>query len=85
LQAGPVSVANGSKHWERTRSLLETLAVPVLFIHGKQDAVLPAQQSIEVQAITPKSKLMLIDDCGHTPQIEKPEIFNQALAEFVGG
>jgi 2-hydroxy-6-oxonona-2,4-dienedioate hydrolase len=71
--------------WERTRSLLKTLAVPVLFIHGKQDAVLPAQQSIEVQAIAPNSKLILLDDCGHTPQIEKPEIFNQALAEFVGG
>jgi pimeloyl-ACP methyl ester carboxylesterase len=38
-----------------------------------------------VQAMTPNSKLMLLDDCGHPPQIEKPEIFNQALAEFVGG
>ena len=71
--------------WEQSRSLLKTLSLPVFFIHGKQDAVLPAQQSIDAQAITPNSKLMLLDDCGHTPQIEKPEIFNQALAEFVSG
>ena len=71
--------------WERTRSLLKTLSQPTLFIHGKQDAVVPAQQSIEAQAITPDSKLMLLDDCGHTPQFEKPEIFNRALAEFVAG
>ena len=69
--------------WERTRSLLKTLSLPVLFIHGKQDAVVPAQQSIDAEAITTGSKLMLFNDCGHTPQFEKPEIFNQALAEFV--
>lgn len=68
--------------WEQTKSLLKTLSQPVLFIHGKQDVVLPAQHTIDAQAITPNSKLILLDDCGHTPQMEKPEFFNQALAEF---
>lgn len=69
--------------WERTRTLLGTLSVPVLIIHGKQDAVLPAGHSIDAQAVTPNSKLVLLDDCGHTPQIEHSEVFNRTLCEFV--
>ena len=56
--------------------------MPVLFIHGKQDVVLPAKDSVAAAALTPKARIVLFDDCGHTPQIEKPSAFNAELTRF---
>lgn len=69
--------------WLRSRDLLRSSTCPVLFIHGKQDVVLPFQQSVECSSLTPRSEVRLIDGCGHTPQIEHYEVFNQALVAFV--
>jgi len=31
------------------------------------------------------SQLHILDRCGHLPQIEKPEEFNQLVLDFLGG
>ncbi len=69
----------------QTQEILSAITVPVLFIHGRQDLVIPLAHSEFAQTITPGSKLEILEDCGHTPQIEKPEFINNALVEFVIG
>jgi pimeloyl-ACP methyl ester carboxylesterase len=69
---------------DKSIEILASLNLPVLFVHGRQDAVVPVAHTIEAQKKTPNSKLVVLDDCGHTPQIEKPERFNKLLKEFVG-
>ncbi|MGC2778486.1 MAG: alpha/beta fold hydrolase [Bradyrhizobium sp.] len=69
--------------WRRSHAILKSLDTPVLFIHGKQDVVLPAKDSVAAAALTPKATIVLFDDCGHTPQIEKPSAFNAELTRFV--
>jgi pimeloyl-ACP methyl ester carboxylesterase len=72
---------------ERVLKAIQTLGsldVPVLFIHGRQDVVIPVAHTIETQKKTPNSKLVVFEECGHTPQIEKPVEFNRLLSEFVG-
>jgi pimeloyl-ACP methyl ester carboxylesterase len=64
-------------------SALKGLDMPVLFIHGRQDSVLPFEHSVAAQKLAANSKLVLFDDCGHTPQIEKPELFNDELKRFI--
>jgi pimeloyl-ACP methyl ester carboxylesterase len=70
-------------YWLRSRELLRSSTCPILFIHGKQDVVLPFQHSIDGSSLAPRSKVQLIEGCGHTPQVERPEAFNAALAAFV--
>lgn len=70
-------------YWMRSRELLRSSTCPILFIHGKQDVVLPFQHSVDCLSLAPRSKVQLIEACGHTPQVERPEAFNEALATFV--
>ena len=70
-------------YWLRSRELLRSSTCPILFIHGKQDVVLPFQHSVDGSSLAPRSKVQLIEGCGHTPQVERPEAFNAALATFV--
>lgn len=66
----------------KAKSILSSVKVPVLFIHGRQDKVIPCRHSEEVQKITPNSRLEIIEKCGHTPQVEMSDIINQLLRTF---
>ncbi len=63
--------------------ILSTIKKPTLFIHGKEDRVIPVSHSEQAHALTPNSKLMIMQDCGHTPHVEKPHALLQALKEFI--
>ena len=71
------------KTFSQTLSILRSTQVPVLFVHGRHDTVVPLQHSVAAQAITPRSSLLVLEDCGHTPQLEKPTEFNHSLNSFV--
>jgi 2-hydroxy-6-oxonona-2,4-dienedioate hydrolase len=68
--------------WQKSLALLSGLTCPALIIHGRNDTVLPVAQSEEAARLTSRARLMVFEDCGHTPQVEKPAAFNQAMAEF---
>lgn len=64
------------------RAGLEKMKAPVLVIHGKQD---PLESAEEVHATFPGSQLVLIENAGHFPWLEKPEQVNRALDAFLSG
>ena len=64
--------------WKRASEL----RIPVLVIAGDDDRVVPARQSRRMAEITPGAGFVLIPDCGHVPQEEKPEEFMKAVREF---
>lgn len=67
----------------RSIEALKTLSVKTLFIHGRQDRVLPYTHSVNASKLVKDSKLELFDNCGHEPQMEYPERFNQLLNEWL--
>lgn len=69
--------------WQVSQKLLATLDVPMLILHGRQDAVLPLKHSQAAAKLAQNARLIVLEDCGHTPQIEKPDAVNAALAAFV--
>jgi pimeloyl-ACP methyl ester carboxylesterase len=69
--------------WQESHQLLRNVQVPTLFLHGKQDVVLPARHSEQAHALVPGSELLILDDCGHTPQLEQPFAFSTQLAALV--
>jgi pimeloyl-ACP methyl ester carboxylesterase len=44
--------------------------------------MIPLQSSEEYNKI-PGSNLAVIKDCGHTPYVEKPTVFNQTILKFL--
>ena len=71
--------------WQKSHALLADVTCPSLIIHGRQDVVVPVKHSEAAARLAPKAQLLVFEDCGHTPQIEQPQVFNKALAAFMTG
>ncbi|HZW38376.1 MAG TPA: alpha/beta hydrolase [Ignavibacteriaceae bacterium] len=52
---------------------LKEINIPVQIIWGKNDPLLPYKQALKLRDEIPPAVLHLVEDCGHIPQIEKPE------------
>ncbi len=61
---------------------IKKLKVPVLIIWGKNDQVIPYKHGLIAKEMT-NGTLQLIDQCGHMPYIEYPEIFNKMIFDFL--
>lgn len=64
---------------ERSHQILRSLQIPVCFVHGDLDLVLPAEHSRQAHAMVPGSELHVLAPCGHTPQLEMPEAFHRLV------
>jgi len=67
----------------RTEQQLQALRVPVTWVHGQQDAVLPVLHTQRAHQAVAGSVLEVLPDCGHTPQLEKPQDFGRLLAALL--
>jgi pimeloyl-ACP methyl ester carboxylesterase len=56
---------------------------PVLLLVGEMDEVAPPANSRAIAAAWPQAKLAEIKGAGHLLQIEKPDLFNQAVVDFL--
>jgi pimeloyl-ACP methyl ester carboxylesterase len=63
---------------------LHRIDVPTLLVWGDNDRLVPKEHALAYQRLIPNSKVAIIPDCGHLPQIEKPQEFIAALAGFLG-
>jgi 3-oxoadipate enol-lactonase len=52
-------------------------------VAGALDAATPAPLARELANGIPGAKFLEILDCGHCPQLEKPDIFVNAVEEFL--
>lgn len=71
---------------------LDKIKQPTLILFGENDNLIPNPylnpgKTEEIAKIgaskIPNSKLVMIPECGHFLQFEKPEIFNQSVIEFL--
>jgi pimeloyl-ACP methyl ester carboxylesterase len=65
--------------------VLPRLRIPTLLLWGAQDAVLPVAQARAALSRIQDGRLVVIPRCGHLPQLERPERFTAAVAEFLTG
>lgn len=54
----------------------------VLIIHGRDDKVIPLENSIRLHDLIKKSQLHSFGQCGHWSQIEHKDRFNKLLVDF---
>lgn len=58
------------------------IKIPTIYIMGDQDYMfLPSV--IKVSSIHKSSKLKVINNCGHVVNVERPDIFNNSMLEFL--
>ena len=61
----------------------ERIDVPTLLVAGDDDELREPGYADEVAKRIPTADLLTFTECGHLPQIEHPERFNQAVNEFL--
>ncbi len=62
---------------------LGQIKAPVMLIWGANDPLFPLEHATRAHRALPGSRLVVIQGAGHTPQAERPEEFNQQLADFL--
>ncbi len=62
-----------------------SIKVPTLIMWGRQDRILPISHLDSARRLLPHAQVQIFEDCGHIPQMEKPEAFNRAVLDFIAG
>lgn len=64
-------------------SRLADLEPPALFVWGSHDPLIPAAFKRHVEKWLPSAEQIVLDGCGHVPQVELPEQTNGLLLQFL--
>ncbi len=62
---------------------LPGLGMPTLVVWGANDMVVPSYQARAAASRLGNGRLVLIPNCGHLPQVERPDRFVAALGRFL--
>lgn len=68
-----------------SRPTLPTIARPALVIVGEQDSGTPPSDARVIAEGIPGARLEVIPGAGHLSNLERPDLFNRALSEFLDG
>jgi pimeloyl-ACP methyl ester carboxylesterase len=66
-----------------SRPGLPVIACPTLVLVGDSDQGTPPALSEEIAAAIPRSRLVVIPDCGHMSTLERPQAVTDALVEWM--
>ena len=88
LLAEPRSFGNVTRALRAARSyplhdVLTDIRAPVLLVWGQNDRVTPAAYWEPWARLLSGFELRTIPQCGHSPMVERPEVFNELIVEFL--
>jgi pimeloyl-ACP methyl ester carboxylesterase len=70
-------------HNPSLRHYLGKVSTPTLIVWGKQDVIIPVECAELYRHSLPNSTLKVIDNCGHSPAVEKPQELLSAVTQFL--
>jgi 4,5:9,10-diseco-3-hydroxy-5,9,17-trioxoandrosta-1(10),2-diene-4-oate hydrolase len=79
-----INVMGLRKEWYILERLKDS-TVPLMTVWGAEDIIIPVSHADNVRRELPSSIVRVIPECGHWPQMEKPDQFNPMLTSFLGG
>ena len=62
---------------------LQTIAAPTLIVWGQRDAMISPEHGPRFAAAIPNARLALIEDAGHLPVEEQPDVTAEAIRAFL--
>ncbi len=74
---------NLDRNWRLTADAPQVLDVPALMVMSEDDFALPPAMAEGMEARVPKVEKVLIRDCGHWTQQEKPAELNRILVDWL--
>ena len=92
LYKKPLQVENWDKAlWEMTLASrasgladkLDQFTLPALVITGDDDRIVPTEDSIRLADELPDAQAVVIPSAGHVPHEERPDLFMQAVTDFI--
>ena len=81
--AGAAAALRGRAERRDYTSLLSEIAVPTLIIVGSDDEFTPLADAEFMRKRIPNSRLAVIDESGHMPNLERPDKFNRVVEGFL--
>jgi pimeloyl-ACP methyl ester carboxylesterase len=63
---------------------LHRITVPTLIVWGDDDKAMPVGYAPAWRDLIPNSRLEIIENCGHVPQVEKADRFVELVNGFIG-
>jgi pimeloyl-ACP methyl ester carboxylesterase len=70
-------------HNPRLPRFLPRVTNPSLIVWGREDRIIPVICGEQYERLLPNATLRVIEGCGHSPMIERPDDFVALLREFV--
>jgi pimeloyl-ACP methyl ester carboxylesterase len=64
---------------------LDSISEQTLIIHGRNDMLIRCEDSEQLASRLPTAELVIFEDTGHMPMLERPVPFNDELLRFAGG
>lgn len=64
--------------------LLPTITCPTLVLCGRDDAWSPPARHETMHQAIPRSRLVVVERCGHMSTMEQPDVVSQAFADWLG-
>jgi 3-oxoadipate enol-lactonase len=80
---GAAAALRGMAQRRDQTDLLKEIDVPALVVVGSEDVVTPPSDAEAMRERIDGSRLVSIEGAGHLSNVERPEEFNRALAEFL--
>lgn len=65
------------------RNHLVNISAPALIIHGERDRFIPFSCSQDLHHSLIQSRLVIVENSGHLPNVEQPKVFNEILESFI--
>jgi pimeloyl-ACP methyl ester carboxylesterase len=66
-----------------TKKQAANIKAPTLILWGKHDVLLPLSDGELLDRVIPNSRLVVLQESGHIPQVEQPDEFNKSLHDFL--
>lgn len=63
--------------------VIKTIPHKVLLVHGREDVIVPMENSVRGHKLLKNSELHIFGECGHWTQVEKPNEFATLVRNFL--
>jgi pimeloyl-ACP methyl ester carboxylesterase len=80
---GIAGILRGIADRENATPWLPQITVPVVVIAGKEDQLVPVEESIEMAKKLPNGELEVIDQAGHLPMMEDPAKVGECINDLI--
>jgi len=64
-------------------SCIKSIEVPVLIIWGEKDEIIPIETAKYLSSNIKSNELFVMENVGHVPHWENPELFNEVVEKFL--